>query len=159
MQCIDDAPITVLDLSTRAYNCLNRTRAYSLREESDVMISSVMKYSPDGLRNIRNMGTKTADEIIEKIERSLVAHSGDTSESMQQAKNTLAPNYEVIDGVITNIKNQRVVPNATIDSLNLSVRATNSLHRGQIRRLSELITLTQQQLPPLYNLCITWLRK
>ena len=152
MQCIDDAPITVLDLSTRAYNCLNRTRAYSLREESDVMISSVMKYSPDGLRNIRNMGTKTADEIIEKIEQYLVAHSGDTSESMQQAKNTLAPNYEVIDGVITNIKNQRVVPNATIDSLNLSVRATNSLHRGQIRRLSELITLTQQQLKNFSNM-------
>lgn len=68
MQCIDDAPITVLDLSTRAYNCLNRTRAYSLREDTDVMISNVMKYSPDGLRNIRNILHCVAFNIFNLIQ-------------------------------------------------------------------------------------------
>jgi len=151
-QQVEDAPITVLNLSTRAYNCMNRTRAYTLREASDVMISDVMTYSPDALRNIRNMGPKTADEIIEKIEQYLGARSGAPSESVQQAKNTLAPNYEVVDGVIINITNQLTVLDTTIDCLNLSVRATNSLRRGQICRLSELIVLTQQQLRNFSNM-------
>ena len=152
MQRIADAPIVVLNLSTRAYNCLNRTHAYSLEETSDLMISDVLMYSPTELRNIRNMGEKTADEIIEKIQQYLVAHSEATGIPFPQTKHTLAPNYEIIAGVITNITNQHIVPDVAIDCLNLSVRATNCLHRENIRQLSELIALTQQQLRNFSNM-------
>lgn len=146
MRMVGDAPITVLNLSTRAYNCLNRTRAYTLRDVSDVMISDVMMYTPTELRNIRNMGAKTADEITEAIEHYLGARTESGSINAQQTRNTLAPGYEVIEGVIMNSANQCVVPDVEIDCLNLSVRTTNSLCRGQVRRLSDLIALTHQQL-------------
>lgn len=59
---------------------------------------------------------------------------------------TIAPDYEIIDGIITHIESGYIVEDVFVDYLGLGVRATNSLHRGQIMKLSELICLSPQQL-------------
>lgn len=151
-QQIEDAAIAVLNLSTRAYNCLGRTRAYTTGKREDVMISTVLGHTPTGLRKIRNMGAKTAEEIIDKIRQYLLMHSGCCESNTQEIKNTIAPNYEIIDGIITNVVTQCVVPDVSVYNLNLSTRAGSSLYRGGIRMLSELIVLTQQQLRNISNL-------
>ena len=124
----------------------------NLETIEDVMISTVLGHTPTELRNIRNMGAKTADEIIEKIGQYLLMHSGYGESNTKEIKNTLAPNYEIIDGIITNVVTQRVVPDVSVYDLSLSIRAGGSLYRGKIRKLSDLIVLTQQQLRNISNL-------
>lgn len=59
---------------------------------------------------------------------------------------TIAPDYEVIDGIITHTESGYIVEDVFIDYIGLGVRATNSLHRGHVVKLSELICLSAQQL-------------
>lgn len=150
-QRIEDAPVTVLNLSNRAYNCLRRTKAYTTKKIENVMISSVLKLTPAELRSIRNMGAKTVDEIIESIELFLESQIGN-GVILPQQPNTIAPDYEVIEGFITNIISGKVVSDELVDCLNLGARATNSLRRGKVKKLSELVVLTQRQLQSLPNM-------
>ncbi len=56
---IKDAPIEVLDLSVRAYNCLKRANRNT--------VSEIRSMAKDKLRAIRNLGNNSFDEIQNKL--------------------------------------------------------------------------------------------
>ena len=53
--------IEELQLSVRAYNCLKRAQVNS--------VSDLMGFSYEDLLEIKNFGSKSADEVIEALER------------------------------------------------------------------------------------------
>ena len=55
------APLEELNLSVRAYNCLKRAQVNS--------VSDLMGFSYEDLLEIKNFGSKSADEVIEALER------------------------------------------------------------------------------------------
>jgi DNA-directed RNA polymerase subunit alpha len=56
-------PIEELNLSVRAYNCLKRAQINS--------VSDLMGYSQEDLLEIKNFGQKSAEEVIEALQRRL----------------------------------------------------------------------------------------
>ena len=56
-----DLPIEDLDLSERPRNCLKRAQVNS--------VSDLMGFSYEDLLEIKNFGSKSADEVIEALER------------------------------------------------------------------------------------------
>lgn len=57
-----DADITELNLGVRPYNCLKRAGCNSIRD-----IFNCMGEDGRGLKKIRNLGTRSEKEIIDKI--------------------------------------------------------------------------------------------
>lgn len=60
---MNQVPIEELQLSVRAYNCLKRAQIHS--------IADLLEYSQEELLEIRNFGQKSADEVIEALNKSL----------------------------------------------------------------------------------------
>lgn len=150
---IPDAPIESLSLSTRSYNALYRIKEKITEARHErVMVSDLLKLSPEQLLQVRNMGAKSAEEIIERVSTYLYSDMSDEEKTGTNKQYTIAPDYEVIDGVITHIDSGHIVEDVFIDYIGLGVRATNSLHRGQILKLSELICLSAQQLKGFPNM-------
>lgn len=56
-------PIEELNLSVRAYNCLKRAQVNS--------VSDLLDYSQEDLLEIKNFGTKSAEEVIEALQKRL----------------------------------------------------------------------------------------
>jgi DNA-directed RNA polymerase subunit alpha len=56
-------PIEELNLSVRAYNCLKRAQINS--------VSDLMGYTQEDLLEIKNFGLKSAEEVIEALEKRL----------------------------------------------------------------------------------------
>ena len=54
-------PLEELNISVRAYNCLKRAQVNS--------VSDLMGFSYEDLLEIKNFGSKSADEVIEALER------------------------------------------------------------------------------------------
>ena len=150
---ISDAPVESLSLSTRSYNAIYRIRERITKAPHErVMISDLLKVSPEELLRVRNMGAKSAEEIIERVSAYLCSDMSDEEKNDVNKQYTIAPDYEIIDGVITHIESGYIVEDVFVDYLGLGVRATNSLHRGQIMKLSELIRLSAQQLKGFPNM-------
>ena len=55
--------IEELPLSVRAYNCLKRAKIYTLAD--------LLKYTKDDLLEIKNFGEKSADEVIQSVQKFL----------------------------------------------------------------------------------------
>ncbi|MDR0888398.1 MAG: DNA-directed RNA polymerase subunit alpha, partial [Coriobacteriales bacterium] len=55
-----DKQVEDLNLSVRSYNCLKRAGIHTVRQ--------LLDFSEDDLLNIRNFGTKSIDEVKEKLE-------------------------------------------------------------------------------------------
>ena len=60
----EDKLIEELELSVRAYNCLKRARINTLRE-----LLEIINQRPEDLKKIKNLGQKTHEEIVEKVEK------------------------------------------------------------------------------------------
>ncbi|MBP8933009.1 MAG: DNA-directed RNA polymerase subunit alpha [Candidatus Atribacteria bacterium] len=60
----EDKLIEELELSVRAYNCLKRARINTLRE-----LLEIINQHPEDLKKIKNLGQKTYEEIVEKVEK------------------------------------------------------------------------------------------
>ena len=54
-------PLEEINLSVRAYNCLKRAQVNT--------VSDLMTFSYEDLLEIKNFGAKSADEVIEALER------------------------------------------------------------------------------------------
>ena len=146
-ESVKDAPITVLNLGTRAYTCLNRVRNNFVNpDQAEIMVTDLLRLGLESMATIRNMGVKTLEEIVEKIHIFLAGGVHGVGFDLSKEEETIAPRYFVVDGIITEQETRRQVADIGINRLELSVRVTNSLHRGGVSRLSELITLTEQQL-------------
>ncbi|MDK2896784.1 MAG: DNA-directed polymerase subunit alpha [Candidatus Atribacteria bacterium] len=68
-------PIDELELSVRAYNCLKRAKIETLQD-----LLFMMQERPNELKKIKNLGQKTYQEILHKLE-ALGYHFGDDGES------------------------------------------------------------------------------
>lgn len=60
VQAVEFMPIDVLDLTVRSYNCLRRAGINT--------IGTLLLTSEDKLRTVRNLGRKSANEILTKLE-------------------------------------------------------------------------------------------
>ena len=151
---LNDAPIAALELSTRAYNALYRMKPQLTgNAHEEVMVSDVLKITQDDLMKIRNMGVKSAEEIIEKVKAYLNFERTDSEEVQQNIlRYTIAPEYELVNSIITHVSSRKTVPDVVVDDLGLGVRATNSLRRGHVSTLSELIIQSPQQLKGFPNM-------
>lgn len=143
---IADISITALNFSTRAINCLFR------EYQRNVMISDVLRLTEDDLVHVRNMGLKTANEIIEKTRAYMESACDLNCKRAQMIPKTIAPEYEVVNGVITNVENRMVVPDVSISTLPLSNRAYHCFLNYGITRLSQLVLLTPEMLGKFPNM-------
>lgn len=110
-----------LELSTRAYNALNRTDRANIKTVGDIInLDEKVFYE------IRNLGTATADEVIEKV------HSLG-----------LRMKWERIEEVKTGL--------LTIE-LGLSVRSYNCLARAGLDNVDDIIALDEKKLIEIRNL-------
>ena len=150
---IRDAPVEILSLSTWTYNAIYRTKEHIMEAPHEiVMISDLLKLSPEQLRRLHNLGAKSAEEIIERVSAYLCSDMNNEEKNGVDKQYTIAPDYEVIDGIITHTGSGHAVEDVFIDNIGLGVRVTNSLHRRQIMKLSELIFLSVQQLKEFPNM-------
>ena len=78
--CFEDITINLLYLSVRSSNTLYRA---GLR-----LFSDILKFSPDELKQIKNLGAKSAEEIIKKSHKYLQAAFGTTNLSSKDDKPT-----------------------------------------------------------------------
>lgn len=78
--CFEDITLNLLYLSVRSSNTLYRA---GLR-----LFSDILKLSPDELKQIKNLGTKSAEEIIKKSHKYLQAAFGTTNLSFKDDKPT-----------------------------------------------------------------------
>ena len=152
-ECIEDASIAVLNLSARSYNCMCRAQVKEFGGGTvDVKVSDLLAYTRGALMQVRNLGKKSAEEIVEKLQNYVLERASGQATIAVGERITLAPQYEVVDNVIVHIQTGKVVPNVHISRLSLSVRAMNSLARGEITLLSELMQLTPRQLQNFPNM-------
>lgn len=93
-RALSDIPIDELELSVRAYNCLRRAGCCT--------VGDVLRFAEDsekGLMRIRNLGTKSAREIMAKIEEK----QGDLLQREQQmpgkpnGKKLIRPSGKMLD--------------------------------------------------------------
>ena len=142
--CVEDIEIEALGLSMRAYNALMRFFHVFGKKRRIPMVSDLLMTSEDSLRSIRNMGEKTADEIINKLSMFLFQKTNPGSVFVPEIG--LAPRYTVKDGIISCSDTDGIVPDVPISYLGLSVRAMNSLQSEKILYLSQLVSIPLQRL-------------
>jgi len=59
-----ETSIEELELSVRAYNCLKRAHINTVQE-----LINILQNRPEELKKIKNLGQKTYEEIVEKVEK------------------------------------------------------------------------------------------
>lgn len=146
-ETVPDIPIDVLNFSTRTYNCLYRMRESIAKPPyTDIMVSDVLSIAKNDLRKMRNMGSKSAEEIIEKVKSYLIKSIDGGEDVIPTSIDAIAPDYKLVDGVIIDRTTHLSVPDRPVDELGLSIRASDSLRRGGFSMLSQLICKSQWQL-------------
>lgn len=147
---IKDDNISVLSLSARALNCLNRAKLYT--------VGALLEFPLDELMDIRNMGKKTAEEI-KNLVRSIVDGDGDyilVENKDGCSFNDVKSEISLVnsDGSTTVFidKNGAVISDILVEDLLLSVRAKNCLSKAGIKYASQLVGLTYDELMNLKNM-------
>ena len=79
-----DAEITELNLGVRSYNCLKRAGCNTIRD-----VFKYMGEDGQGLRQIRNLGIRSENEIMEKIKEIEEAYAKMNPASSGQTKRTI----------------------------------------------------------------------
>ncbi len=149
-----------LQLSVRAYNCLYRTGM--------TLISDILQLTREQLSQIRNIGKKSGDEIIEKLygyfnDKNIVTDTSDSLckskddnntifEPMNSIEPVIAPDYAVIDGVIYYRGTFKTIDDIDVRRLDLSVRSVNCLTMNGIRHVSEVIGMKKKDFMRIRNL-------
>lgn len=127
----DGLSIDVLELSTRPYNCLIRAGVKT--------IGQLRLLSDDELMRFRNMGRNSLTEIHEKLDSLLESESYVIQEDDAVQKTEIT-----VEDVLVN--DNYKPDDITIDSLGLSSRPYNCLHKAGVTTLGELIKMTDAQL-------------
>ncbi|MBN1139881.1 MAG: sigma-70 family RNA polymerase sigma factor, partial [Anaerolineae bacterium] len=139
-----DHPIEVLDLSVRAYNSLKRAGIN--------WASQVLSLTDDELLDIQGIGISTLGGIKIRLERYRKAM-------------LVRPVQQQSTPPLTQADPAQVEPSpgdVSIDVLDLSARAHNCLIRSQVRTISQLAVLTDEQLLDIRNLgvgCLAEIRQ
>ena len=133
---IGNLPLEKLDLSVRASNCLKRANIHSLID--------LAEKTEESLIEIKNFGQKSADEVIQAVEKRGLSFPFTRS--------------DVLGGDLSNEPEEpqewnRVEDDSNeLSSLGLSARALNCLYRGKIYSIANLIENTESQLLSIQNL-------
>lgn len=120
--------IKELNLSTRSYNALHRAGILT--------IGDLNALSEVDLHNIKNLGTKSIQEILEKKASLQVCAAGFAPEEATEHKS--APSFTADDGI--------AYQDIPIEQMGLSNRAYNCLKRQNISFLSELQHFTRDEI-------------
>ncbi len=126
-ESIMNSDINEIGFSTRACNCLSRAGLHKVRE--------ITELSEQELKNMRNMGDKTVEEIYEKLQELGVIVRLDNMEKEEKADVSL-----------------ELYENLPIDELDLSTRAMNIFSRNNIKTIYQLIQLSEQELNSMRNM-------
>lgn len=150
-----DAPIEVLNLSTRAYNGLKRNGI-------DILSEMVALY-PDGYAGIGGLGTKTVDEIKRSVEiyfadvgaqlqNTTVEESGMTAPDVFDIESLSALQLFQHDKTKDKAWEYLYKNDIDIESMNLSNRAAHALSRLGLTKLSALVKIYPSGIITIKNL-------
>lgn len=119
---IDDTPIEVLKLSTRAFNSLKRFGIHTIQD----LIEKVpdIKTNPDSLLKIKNIGRGSANEVYTALQN--YAPDGLFDEVSNETD-------DITEDVDVSVRE------TPIDVLNLSTRAFNALKKANINTINDLL--------------------
>ncbi len=133
-----------LGLSTRAYNCLRRAKINTIGE--------LLQISQEGLYRTRNIGRKTADEIMHVLAWYLgeLSLSPDAEEGSNVGNSTDMSDLGTAEDESKGIA--ILSDDRPIDALELSVRSYNALIRSGICTVQQLMNLERDDLCGIRNL-------
>lgn len=85
-----DAEITELNLSVRSYNCLKRANCNTIRD-----VLSYMGEDGMGLRRIRNLGSRSEKEIMERLEEHRALYMAQPQKSASKKVTIIKPDKRI----------------------------------------------------------------
>ena len=147
--------IEKLDLSVRAYTCLKRAGINN--------VGDIQKMTKEELQRIRNLGLKTSEEVLTKLE-SLGIHMREDGEKIE-----IENSHEIIKATDVEEKENDInsladkkrkmeyieqIPSkeTKIEELGLSIRAYNCLKRAGINNISDILKIKKEELQRTRNL-------
>lgn len=127
-----DTEISELNLSVRSFNCLKRAGYDTVGQ-----IVEMLQEDENGLRRIRNLGSRSEAEILESIERykEEYARSGGGSPDAGEMKKKVI------------IKPAKFWFDTKIDSFHLSDKTLASLKQSGVRQVKDLYRADAKQEP------------
>lgn len=161
---VEDIFVDDIGLGVRATNVLHKNHIMKL--------SDLICLSAEQLWEYRSMGAKSVSEILEMVPEFLRAnHTAElpakSVESMESALDmpekvnipplskeyaVLASDYAVVDDKIYHRKTFKLIPDISVDRLNLSVRSFNCLSKNGNARVSSLIGMPYDEFRAIRNL-------
>lgn len=127
-----DADITELNLGVRSYNCLKRAGCNTIRD-----IFQCMDEDGQGLRKIRNLGTRSENEIMEKIKELEEIYEKTHPAGSAPVKRTI-------------IKPAKKIWDMEIDQFHLSNHSLQKLSACGIKQIRDLYATNPKQEPGWY---------
>lgn len=131
--------ITEMELSVRSFNCLRRAGCQTV---GDIM--KRLDENEQGLKNIRNLGTRSEEEILEKLHAIKARYhrsgnyGGQSSGGGTGASGSGAPDGAGSGVGIRLVRPSYPVMNRKIDSFHLSESARNAFQENDIRYVRDL---------------------
>lgn len=139
MAVLREKSIDTLKLSTRTYNCLRRMEIHTVGEFMDFPIEE--------WQNIRNVGAKTLQEIMELR---IYLELGDAKIISQEENAVMIPQEEEDSDCLS--EQLDLGGDIPVERLDLSVRARNALLRSGYELASQVVMLTTEDLFALKNI-------
>ena len=155
----DETPIEELGLSVRSFNCLRRARVNTLGD-------AAARY-PNGFLGIRNLGSKSAEEVCNKIEEWHKYIRNDQPKTPESMSEEPVENAEMLMLDLSGMTAFEILSSpefaeraseflrsdtTPIEDLGLSSRQYNSLKRAKIYTFGELFALYPDNFISLRNL-------
>ena len=137
------ADITELNLSVRSYNCLKRAGCNTIRD-----VLSLLDEEGSGLRNIRNLGSRSEEEILNAIKQ-----HRDYSAQLVDALNPQEQDLEDVDVLIIRRKQVRSelgLWETDIEAFDLSDYALSRLKESCISKVKDLYATNPKNEPGWY---------
>lgn len=151
---IDDISISFLDFNTHARKAIHRwAMLHGKMIDNTVMLSVVLMLSESDIMNIPYTGKKTWDEIYTVCSDYL-----STGSNPSMLKTVDSVTGEVLSGWtysntnLIHIKTGKVVRDVPISALNLNIRAKNGLEKLEIKKISDFIGISYEDLFDIRNL-------
>ncbi len=146
----NDLQISLLGLPVRATNALSREGVFTFSE--------ALSYYPDGFSKIHNLGTKTIDIILRKIDHSLMQNEGNIKAYFNGNISSL-PEWDIAipkadvdltcslyELMCSSVGSNKIIEyfqhhNFTIKKMNLSPRSFNALYRAGYKKFTTVLEL------------------
>ena len=130
---VKDMSIKDIDLSVRSTNCLARNGIET--------VGDMLRLTEEDLFHIRNLGKKSVDEILDKIEE-LAPHADDSIEVLKPQLTGPIYDPDNREIVLDYVKRNDI----SIQDSTLSNRSRNQLVKNHYDNLSDIIFFTEQDL-------------